>query len=134
MLNPTHDRRMRERKSTLGHHFYEVSKAELEPQIPAHAENDDLPVEMTALEKIISIIQLADRLSDAFCRVRRAWRQGILRSENPYGCGDKRALAWDLGWQSGQANDELSEYVNSKSYELPIELDSEGQRRALGLD
>jgi hypothetical protein len=54
MLNPTHDRRVRERKATLGHHLREVSKAELEPQIPAHAEDNDLAVEMAALEKIIN--------------------------------------------------------------------------------
>jgi hypothetical protein len=45
--------------------------------------------------------------------------------KNPYGCSDERALAWDLGWQSAQTNDELSEYINSKPYALPIELDSE---------
>jgi hypothetical protein len=39
--------------SALGHHFHKISKAELEPQIPAHAEDNDLPVELTALEKII---------------------------------------------------------------------------------
>jgi hypothetical protein len=40
--------------SPLSHHFREILKAELEPQIPADAEDDDLPVEMAALEKIIN--------------------------------------------------------------------------------
>jgi hypothetical protein len=39
--------------SALGHHFHKISKAELEPKIPAHAEDNDLPVELTALENII---------------------------------------------------------------------------------
>jgi Mrp family chromosome partitioning ATPase len=38
---------------TFGHHLEEVSKTQFVPQIPAHTENDDLPVEMTALEKFI---------------------------------------------------------------------------------
>jgi hypothetical protein len=70
-------------------------------------------------------IQMADRLSDAFCRGRRAWRQGIGEYENPYGSNDERAMAWDLGWQSAQTNDELSEYVNSGRCRPQIELDSE---------
>jgi hypothetical protein len=72
---------------------------------------------------------MADRLSDAFCRGRRAWQRGIRASENPYGCSDERALAWDMGWQSAQALDELSEYVNSKSYESAIELDPEASEQ-----
>jgi hypothetical protein len=39
--------------SALCHHFHQISKAEFEPQIPADAEDDDLPVEMAAFEKII---------------------------------------------------------------------------------
>jgi hypothetical protein len=31
-----------------------ISKAELEPEIPAHAEDDDFLVEMAAFEKIIN--------------------------------------------------------------------------------
>ena len=50
--NPAHDRRMGQGNSALRHHFHEISKAELEPQIPADAEDDDLPVKMAALEKI----------------------------------------------------------------------------------
>jgi hypothetical protein len=51
---PAHDHRMDQANSPLGHHFHEISKAELEPQIPADAGDDDLPVEMAALEKIIN--------------------------------------------------------------------------------
>ena len=45
---------MRQVNSALGHHLNEISKTELEPQIPAHAEDDDLPVEMAALEEFIN--------------------------------------------------------------------------------
>jgi hypothetical protein len=37
----------------LSHHFHDISKAEFEPEIPAYAQDDDLPVEMAVLEKII---------------------------------------------------------------------------------
>ena len=52
-LDPTHDRGVRQREPAFGHHLDEVSKTQFVPQIPAHTENDDLPVEMTALEKFI---------------------------------------------------------------------------------
>ena len=42
-LDPTHYRRMRQINSALGHHLDEISKTQLEPQIPAHAEDDHLP-------------------------------------------------------------------------------------------
>src|SRR5271170_226684 len=54
-LDPPHDRRVRQRKPTLGHHLHEITKAEFVPQIPAHAEHDDLPVEMAAFEKIVNV-------------------------------------------------------------------------------
>src|SRR5580693_2062375 len=54
-LDPPHDRRVRQRKPALGHHLHEITKAEFVPQIPAHAEHDDLPVEMAAFEKIINV-------------------------------------------------------------------------------
>ena len=46
---------MRQRKPALGHHLHEITKAEFVPQIPAHAEHDDLPVEMAAFEKIVNV-------------------------------------------------------------------------------
>ena len=52
-LSTEHNRRVRWRNSAFGHHLDEVAKAEFVPEIPAHAEDDDLSVEMAALEKII---------------------------------------------------------------------------------
>ena len=43
-----------QRNFGLGHHFHEISKAELEPEKPAYAEDNDLLVEMAAFEKIIN--------------------------------------------------------------------------------
>ena len=54
-MDPPHDRRVRQRKPTLGHHLDEITKTEFVPQIPAHAEHDDLPVEMATFEKIINV-------------------------------------------------------------------------------
>ena len=54
-MDPPHDRRVRQRKPALGHHLHEITKAEFVPQIPAHAEHDDLPVEMAAFEKIVNV-------------------------------------------------------------------------------
>ena len=53
-LDSAHYRRMGQRNPAFDHHFHEIAKAELEPEIPAHAEDDDLPVEMAAFEKIIN--------------------------------------------------------------------------------
>jgi hypothetical protein len=44
---------VRQGQPAFGHHLDEVSKTQFVPQIPAHTENDDLPVEMMALEKFI---------------------------------------------------------------------------------
>ena len=46
---------MGQRNATLGHDFYEISEADLEPQISANAEDDDFTVEMVAFEKIINV-------------------------------------------------------------------------------
>ena len=40
-----------QRNFGLGHHFHEISKAELEPEIPAYAEDGDLLVEMGPLKR-----------------------------------------------------------------------------------
>jgi hypothetical protein len=76
--------RMGQANSPLRHHFHEISKAEPEPQIPANAEDDDLPVEMTALEKIIYAQHLDSLPPKAsfqqklprFCRLHQSLCQG----------------------------------------------------------
>jgi hypothetical protein len=49
-----HDCRSDQNNSALSHHFHEITKTEFEPEIPTHAEDDDLAVEMAALEEIIN--------------------------------------------------------------------------------
>jgi hypothetical protein len=46
---------MRQGEPAFGHHLDEITKAEFIPQISAHTEHDDLPVEMAAFEKIINV-------------------------------------------------------------------------------
>ncbi|OAI24144.1 hypothetical protein A1351_18350 [Methylosinus sp. R-45379] len=52
-LNPAHDGRVSQRQAAFGHYFHEIAKAELVSQISAHAQNDDLAVEMAAFEKFV---------------------------------------------------------------------------------
>jgi hypothetical protein len=58
--HPAHDRRMRHRQPALGHHFDEVSVAQLVPHIPADAQGDDEPVEVTALEEVVGVVHATD--------------------------------------------------------------------------
>src|SRR5467141_979473 len=60
-LHPAYDRRMRHRQAALGHHLYQVAQTELEPKIPAHAQDDDFAVEVATLEQLRYRLQLAHR-------------------------------------------------------------------------
>src|SRR4051794_40779714 len=53
MVHPAHDGGVRQRQVTLLHHLHQIAVAELETQIPSHAQNDDLSVEVAALEQLI---------------------------------------------------------------------------------
>src|SRR5205807_10082241 len=53
---------MSHRQAALGHHLHQVSQAQLKSKIPAHAQDDDVAVEVTTLE------QLLDRLQLGHCR------------------------------------------------------------------
>ena len=64
-----------------------------------------------------------DRPSDAYLRGRRAFRQGVPSSANPYGSRDDLALLWDVGWQDTQTLDELSQNIQSPSTRVEIEDD-----------
>jgi hypothetical protein len=44
---------VRQRKSALSHHFNQITEAELEAQVPPDAQNDDLAVEVAALEQSV---------------------------------------------------------------------------------
>jgi len=49
--NPTRDGTVIDRESPLPHHLFQVAIAERVPQVPAHAEQDDLGFEMTPFER-----------------------------------------------------------------------------------
>jgi hypothetical protein len=66
---------------------------------------------------------MTDRPSEAYHRGRRAFQQGIPASENPYGSREDLALLWDVGWQDTQTLDEVSQYIDSRSCKVQIELD-----------
>src|SRR5208282_4016566 len=72
-LDPAHYRRMGQRNPAFDHHFHEIAKAELEPEIPPDAEDDDLEVEMAALEKILNVQHSGSRppkgCSHQICRL-----------------------------------------------------------------
>src|SRR4029077_17252125 len=55
VLNPTHDRRVRQGESTFGHHLHEITKAEFVAQIPAYAEDDYFAIEMAAFEEFVHV-------------------------------------------------------------------------------
>ena len=67
-LDPAHDRRMGQEHSALGHHFYEITKTELEPEIPADTEDYDLPVKIAAFEKSINARHFGSLLPKACSR------------------------------------------------------------------
>src|SRR5512133_270078 len=50
---------MRHRQAALGHHLHQVSQAQLESKIPTHAQDNDLAVEVAALEQLLHAPQLA---------------------------------------------------------------------------
>src|SRR5260221_425276 len=49
---------MRHRQAALGHHLHQVSQAQLESKIPAHAQDDDFAVEVATLEQLLQALQL----------------------------------------------------------------------------
>jgi hypothetical protein len=50
---------MGQRQAAFGHHLHQVSQAELEAKIPAHAQDDDLAVKVATLEQLFDAHQLA---------------------------------------------------------------------------
>jgi hypothetical protein len=42
---------MSQRQTPLGHHLDQIAQAELVAQVPAHTQNDDLPIKMPPIEQ-----------------------------------------------------------------------------------
>ena len=52
-LDPTHDRRVRQREPAFSHHLDEIAKAEFVSQIPADTEDNDLAIEVAPFEEFV---------------------------------------------------------------------------------
>src|SRR5580700_6282973 len=50
---------MCQRQAAFSHHLHQVSQAQLEAKIPAHAQDDDLAVKVATLEQLLDAHQLA---------------------------------------------------------------------------
>jgi antitoxin PrlF len=59
VLDPAQNGARRDGNPALGHHLGEIPVRELVAQIPTDAQDDDLGIEMTALEKLVEAQQLA---------------------------------------------------------------------------
>jgi hypothetical protein len=60
-LHPAHDGRVSQGKAALAHHLHQVAQAQLEPQIPAHAEHNHLSVEVTTSEQFLHALRPGHR-------------------------------------------------------------------------
>src|SRR5271157_1062900 len=63
MVDPAHNGGVRQRQATLRHHFHQVAVAQFEAQIPSHAQDDDLPVKVAALEQLIQTQEPGHRIA-----------------------------------------------------------------------
>ena len=55
-------------QSTFGHHLYQITKAELVAQVPAHAQDDHLAVEVPPSKQIFDAVQFDRRWSSTLQR------------------------------------------------------------------
>jgi hypothetical protein len=56
---------MNQRQAALRHHLHEIPEAEFEAQIPSHAQDDDLSVEVSTFKQLIQTQKPDHR--PAFC-------------------------------------------------------------------
>jgi hypothetical protein len=69
-LYPSQNRRVGQRQAPLGHHLDQVAQAELEAQVPSHAQNDDFAIKVATCEQLLhtfapahTVPQFAERSS-----------------------------------------------------------------------
>src|SRR5947207_15298708 len=76
VLYPAQDRRVSQVDSPLGHHGHQIAIAELETQVPAHAQHHDLLIEMAPLGQLLQRSTLLHRSIMAVCAPEplTAWR------------------------------------------------------------
>src|ERR1700744_6193414 len=46
MMHPTHNGGVGHRQAALGHHLHQIPEAQLEAQVPPHAQDDDLAIKV----------------------------------------------------------------------------------------
>src|ERR1700747_3280379 len=66
---------MRHRQAALDHHLHKVSQTQLKAKIPAHAQDDDVAVEVATLEQLFYSLQFGHcrpRLAQHTTRAHRA--------------------------------------------------------------
>src|SRR6266853_6004781 len=61
VLYPAQDRRVSQDDAPFGHHGHQIAIAELETQVPAHAQHHDLLIEMATLEQFLQRSKLLHR-------------------------------------------------------------------------
>jgi hypothetical protein len=59
-------------KPALGHHLYQVAKTQLETQVPANAQDDDLTLEVPAREEFVYALQPLRHRTDSSSKGHRA--------------------------------------------------------------
>src|SRR6202046_5992260 len=53
MMHPPHDGGVGHRQAALGHHLHQIPEAELEAQVPPHAQDDDLTIKVPTLKQLV---------------------------------------------------------------------------------
>src|SRR5580698_11346751 len=53
MMHPTHNGGVGHRQAALGHHLHQIPEAELEAQVPPHAQDDDLAIKVPTIKQLV---------------------------------------------------------------------------------
>src|SRR5580700_3280189 len=59
MVHPAHDGGVCHRQAAFRHHLHQVPEAELEAQVPPHAQDNDLTIKVATLEQLIQSQELS---------------------------------------------------------------------------
>ncbi|HSZ89077.1 MAG TPA: hypothetical protein VK822_06835 [Acetobacteraceae bacterium] len=52
-MHPTHNGGVGHRQAALGHHLHQIPEAELEAQVPPHAQDDDLAIKVPTIKQLV---------------------------------------------------------------------------------
>src|ERR1700722_2197442 len=142
--HPTHNGRMGQRQAALGHHLHQVSQAQLEAKIPAHAQDDDLAVKVATLEQLLDAHQLAHAHPSGssadiiaaqilpFAPEPPRRGQRLSRADDPRGQGPNAALQPDLRPVQEGARRDPRTHVSGNNGEGPRADGQDGRRLEFG--